>query len=142
MSSLIGGYAQTNSVAGSSVSSSILNPTFNVGSGNFDTQSRNESSSRLDNKFDQKSSSDLSASAVIPVNSKTGNNDARTSQKKETQDAQPTGSSRISSAPGQNFMPKHSSSIPDFSNIDSSSIMKYGMLAGGAILLYLFASRK
>ncbi len=142
MSSLIGGDAQTNSVSGSSVSNSVLNPTFNVGSGNFDTTSKNESSSRLTNDLDQKSSSDLSASAVVPINSKTGNNRAQTSQKKQPQDSQPIKSARISSTPGQNFMPADVSSIPSFGNIDSNSIIKYGAIAGGVILLYLFASRK
>ncbi len=142
MSSLIGGDAQTNSVSGSSVSNSVLNPTFNVGSGNFDTTSKNESSSRLTNDLDQKSSSDLSASAVVPINSKTGNNRAQTSQKKQPQDSQPIKSAIISSTPGQNFMPADVSSIPSFGNIDSNSIIKYGAIAGAAILLYLFASRK
>ncbi len=142
MSSLIGGDAQTNSVSGSSVSNSVLNPTFNVGSGNFDTTSRNESTSRLTNDLDQKSSSDLSASAVVPINSKTGNNRAQTSQKKQPLESQPINSARISSTPGQNFMPADVSSIPSFGNIDSNSIIKYGAIAGGVILLYLFASRK
>ncbi len=143
MASLIGGDAQTNSVSGSSVSNSVLNPTFNVGSGNFDTTSKNESTSRLTNDLDQKSSSDLSASAVVPINSKTGNNRAQNLQKKQPQDSQPIKSARILSAPGQNFMPADaSSSIPSFGNIDSNSIIKYGAIAGAAILLYLFASRK
>ncbi len=142
MSSLIGGDAQTNSVSGSSVSNSVLNPTFNVGSGNFDTTSKNESTSRLTNDLDQKSSSDLSASAVVPINSKTGNNRAQNSQKKQPLESQPINSARISSTPGQNFMPADVSSIPSFGNIDSNSIIKYGAIAGGAILLYLFASRK
>ncbi len=142
MASLIGGDAQTNSVSGSSVSNSVLNPTFNVGSGNFDTTSKNESTSRLTNDLDQKSSSDLSASAVVPINSKTGNNSAQNLQKKQPLETQPTKSVRISSTPGQNFMPADVSSIPSFGNIDSNSIIKYGAIAGGVILLYLFASRK
>ncbi len=140
MASLFGGDAQVNiSTAGSSSDTNFA-PTFNVGSGRFNSTSGLTDYEQTTHNVDQKASSELSASAVIPVNSKTGNNSASNLSKiKQNEEKQPTKSYKVDSSPGTNFVP---GGVPQFSNIDSNQIIKYGAIAGGALLIYLLIKRK